>query len=132
MIMLEQIISHFKVKRLSKSLECAVRDYPNAMPNLIIQPESASSEEFYRWDRLNFNAVKWSFSKYGARRDNCRIKELRQLIEENNINSYEVELNQVVGLSNSKNNLSSVGNLDDFAIKYCSKYIGYLHYEVGI
>ena len=123
MIMLQQIISSFKVKRLSNTLEYAVKDYPNAMPMLIMQPDSASSEEFYRWDRLNFNAVRWSFSKYGARRANCKIKELRQLIEEKNINSYEVELNQVVGLSNSKNNLSSVGNLDEFAIKYCSNYI---------
>lgn len=126
MILIDRIVDYFRNKRINSKLKYAIEEYVNARPLLQVQPASACSESFYRWDRLNFDATKWSFRKQYMRQNWFEFKELSTIVEEVTTKNVSIELQEVTALSNSKSDLKSVSNLDEFAIKYCPTYINEL------
>ncbi len=119
-----KIAEYLEHKRKYSTLKNAISEHPNANPVLHKeQPACASSESFYRWDRLNFDVIKWSFSNQGLRTNKFEFSELRSTIEETTTVNANIELQEVTAFTFSKSDLENAVSLDDFAMKYCPKYI---------
>jgi hypothetical protein len=101
----------------NNSFDIVMEPYVGQLPRLIELPKTASGETIYRWERLNTDAVIWTFIKNETVRHDISIKPLLSILKTKTIDEYSVDIREIERLSASKSRLDESPDLDSFIIK---------------